>query len=86
MSAPYSRPPTEQHHITPRATPDDQLVRSTTSERVTAQSTDDLRLAKEWDQWFETGFENNELSPRNCHLITNTRRFETWILYHRPRK
>ena len=81
-SAPYSRPPREKHRLTPRATPDDQLVGATTSERAIARARDDLRLAKEWSQWFKTGFENHELSlssPRNCHLIPNADAFKPQI-------
>ena len=72
-STPYSRPPRENSQI-PRATPDDLLTGTTTAERTTSRARDDLRLAKEWNQWFSSAYEKNELdlpSPRNSHLLPN---------------
>ena len=73
-STPYSRPPREPTRQIPRATPDELLSGSSTSERATWRAKDDLRVAREWAQWFQTAFENDEItiqSPRNSHLVPN---------------
>ena len=73
-SAPYTRPPREQGQQVPQATPDDQLLGSTSTERTMARARDDLRLAKEWSQWFKMAYEDNKMSlpsPRNSHLVPN---------------
>ena len=46
----------------PQATPDDQLLGSTSAERTMARARDDLRLAKEWSQWFKMAYEDNNMS------------------------
>ena len=79
-SAPYNRPPREQGQQVPQATPDDQLLGSTSAERTMARARDDLRLAKEWSQWFKMAYEDKNMwlpSPRNSHLVPNSDTLKT---------
>ena len=71
-STPYSRPPRERTRQIPKATPDELLSGSSTLDRATSKAKNDFRVAKEWAQWFQTAFENDEItipSPRNSHLV-----------------